>query len=566
MFAQLLLALTLLTSCSALPVTTITPSARPSFAACLVVLGTLTLGVSLLVLVKRVYIHKSRRMIQARQNSILSLPISSTDSVPSHKEKAGFFVGFWGSPTVEIQFALEKTEWKENKQSSFTYQIHTDSRRRRIEYPSVLEINSRLRHSSVSSSRASDKMFVLRESHSFKLPSLPETAHVNSSLPPHSRRFSLPNMNRRMTYDSNRRRHSSLKSARSRRSTISPGSPSSRIASSHGRDTPLPLSPRLSEISATSPTPSSVPAASLFNPKTGSRLSRSFVPPLPPFPFLSSPPSCTERATDLQISHPYALSAHSKKNVQATLSLQADPKLLGQVHRPAPVSAPNVDGITLERSLDQAYSSPRSFCPSPPPDTGILKSKLKVRSRRSPAIGAIGPSPLRSMILPESLDNESSSYKSSQPPHSASASPVDALGLQRRSETNPGITQSGTSNSVPPKARTRRHSVSSHHASKFDDGDSNVSLEGIIRELVEETSEWDQSTVFMNQSFKNLLQESGITPTKSACGSFLLDLDLFKSESLRDVQTPENDNATNLVSFWDEDSGERSNETVGLAW
>ncbi|KAJ6515864.1 hypothetical protein C8R45DRAFT_957859 [Mycena sanguinolenta] len=580
MFAQLLLALTLLTSCSALPVTPIIPSARPSFAACLAVLVTLILGVLLLVLLKRVYIQKSRRIIQARQNSILSLPVSSTDSVPSQKEKAGFFVGFWGSPNVEIQCALEKTEWKENEQSSFAYQIHTDSRRRRLEYPSVLEINNRLRHSSVSSSRAGDKISVLRESHSFKLPSLPEKAHINSPLPPHSRRFSLPNMNRRLLADSNRRRHSSLKSARSRRSTTSPGSPSSRIVSSHGRDTPLPLSPRLAEVSTTSPAPSSIPASGPFSPKTGSRLSRLFVPPLSPFPFLSAPPNCTERATDLQISHPYALSAHSRKHVQA--ALQKDSKLPGQVYR----SAPNVDSTSLEHSLGQAFSSPRSFFPPSPPDTGILKPKLKARSRRSPAIGALGPSPLRSMILPESLDSEPA-------PHGSFASPVDALGLgniRSSSETTTGITRS-VSNSIVLKTRTWRQSVSSQHTSKFDDDDSNVSLEGIIRELVEETSEWDQSTVFMNQSFKTLLQESGITPTRSARGSFvetntvdaerrsdgeqsprppdgdleLLGLDLFKSESFHDGQTSKTINATNLVSFWDEDSGEH-NVTVGLAW
>ncbi|KAJ7800549.1 hypothetical protein B0H13DRAFT_1932570 [Mycena leptocephala] len=115
---QLLLALVFFTSsCGALPVT-ITHSAAPSVAACFAVLALLLL----FVFVKRVYIRKSRRMIQARQNSIL------THSVPRHKKKTGFFVGFFGDPTVEIQSALEKGEWTENKQSSFTYRIHTESR------------------------------------------------------------------------------------------------------------------------------------------------------------------------------------------------------------------------------------------------------------------------------------------------------------------------------------------------------------------------------------------------------------------------------------------------------
>ncbi|KAF7352765.1 hypothetical protein MVEN_01243000 [Mycena venus] len=252
-----LLALTFFTSssCSALPLgVPTTHSAGLSVAVCLAVVVALVLG---LVFVKRFYIYKARRLNQARQNSILSLPTDSTDSVPNHKEKAGFLVGFFGSPTVEIQSALEKAEWKENRQSSFTYQLHTESRRHRFEYPSVLDISSRLRNRSVSTSpRAADKT-APRESHSFKLPSLPDKVHLNSSVPPQSRRFSLPNMNRSVAHDSNRRRHSSLKSARSRRSvTFAPSSPSLRIInSSLGRDTPLPLSPQLSELSTTSPRP-----------------------------------------------------------------------------------------------------------------------------------------------------------------------------------------------------------------------------------------------------------------------------------------------------------------------
>ncbi|KAJ7368335.1 hypothetical protein DFH08DRAFT_982138 [Mycena albidolilacea] len=572
MYDQLLLALTFFTSCNALPITPKTRSTSPSVPVCLAVLC-LVLGLLLLLFAKRVYIHKTRRLNQARQNSILSLPISSTDSVPSHKEKAGFITGFFGSPTVEIQCALEKAEWKENKQSSFTYQIHIESRRRRVEYPSVLDISSRLRSRSVSTSpRTLDKKSVLRGSHSLNLPSLPEKAYLNkSSVPPHSRRFSLPNMNRN-GHGSNRRRHSSLKSARSRRSvTFSPGSPFLRIIdSSPGRDTSLHLSPRLSEVSTTSPAPSSISASS---PKTGPRLSRSFIPPLPPFPFMSSPPSSTQRAGVIQISYPYALSA--RKIVQAP---QTDPRFPASVHQPAPTSSTNC--IPLKRPLlGQAPLSPTlSSFPSPPTVTGILKPKLKVRTRRSPTIGAIGPSPLRSMILPESFESELSSYartRFTQSVHSGSE--------------NAGIAQSA-SNGIFSKANRKHSTVSSPHASEVDDDDPSLLLE-IIRELVEETSEWDPSTVFMNESFKTLLQESGITPTKSARDGFaeaqvanaekkpdddrsagsenvdleLLGLDIFESESPYNARSSKADNAANLVSFWDEDSGERAECHPGAA-
>ncbi|KAF8195859.1 hypothetical protein K438DRAFT_788043 [Mycena galopus ATCC 62051] len=569
------------------PITPVTHSARPSasVAVCLAVLVTLICGTLLLVFLKRVYIHQSRRVNQARQNSILSLPMSSTDSVPSDKEKnAGFIVGFLGSPSVEIQCALDKAEWKENKQSSFTYQIHTDSRRHRLEYPSVLDISSRLHRRTISSPRAGKKP-VLPESHSFKLPPLPDKAH----LPPHSRRFSLPNMNRGLAYDASRRRHSSLKSARSRRSTFSPNSLSSKTAlSSAGRDTPLPLSPRPSEDPTTSPAPSPISASSPFSPKTGSRLSRSFIPQLPSFPFMSSPPSTTQRASAFQISHPYALSAHPRK---------ADPKLPDQVYyQSALVLATDIDRIPLERPLMSPAPSPAlSSFPSPAPIVGILKPKLKVRTRRSPVIGAIGPSPLRSMILPDSFDSEISSHaqiRFSQSAYSPCAAPGAALGqsdVKSSLETNAGIAKSA-SNSIVPNTRRRQNSVSSHHASGMDDDDPDVLL-GILRELVEETSDWDQSTVFMNQSFKNLLQETGITPTKSAREGFveaevvgpgkkpdsgqsvrpdvnleLLGLDFFRSESFYDDQTSKADDATKLVSFWDEDSGNRSREIVGLAW
>ncbi|KAJ6539377.1 hypothetical protein B0H19DRAFT_1240132 [Mycena capillaripes] len=587
----LFLALTFFTSSScALPIP-IHTTTGPSVATCLAILAALS-GLLLLVFLKRLYIHKSRRLNQARrQNSILSLPLgsasASVDSVPGHGEKAGFIVGFFGSPTVEIQCALDKAEWKENKQSSFTYQIHTESRRRRLDYPSVLDI-SRLRNRSVSTSpRALDKKPVLRESHSFKLPSFPDEAHVNSSAPPRSRRFSLPNLNRSVAHDSHRRRHSSLKSARSRRSVaFVPGSPSLRIVDSFlGPNTPLPLSLQLSEVSTTSPAPSSISASSPFSPKLGYRLSRSFIPPLPPLPFTSSPTSTAQRAGAIQISHPYVLSAHPRKNMQSSPPSQTDHKLQDQVRLRAP--ATDIDFIPLELPVHSPTLSPTlSSFPSPPPVTSILKPKLRVRTRRSPAIGPIGPSPLRSMILPDPVDGELSSYAQirftaenpgGEDRRMSVPSPRGVLRVGDVGNSSVGVAK-GTS--IVPKANRWHSSISSGCASKIDEDDPNVLL-GIIRELVEETSEWDPSGVFMNSSFKNLLQESGITPTKSARGGFvgaeadtehksngeqstrsaevdlgLLGLDIFKSGSFYDGRSSKT-NSTNLVSFWDEDSGER---------
>ncbi|KAJ7180136.1 hypothetical protein C8R43DRAFT_1117463 [Mycena crocata] len=591
---SLAFALTFLTSsASALPIIPVHSSGRQSVAVCLV--AALILGLLGLVLLKRVYIKKRRVTVsQLQQNSVLSLPTSavSADSVASQHEKTGFIVGFFGSPTVEIQCALEKAECKEHKQSSFTYQIHADSRRRRSDYPSVLDISRTSNYLDSTSPHAPEsiKRHALRESHSFQLPSFPDKVH---SIPPHPRRFSLPAMNRSVAHDSQRRRHSSLKTARSRRSVASAsGSPSLRVDNPGFDQTPPPLSPQSSDVSSPSPTSSPISVSQPFSPKFGARLSRSFIPPLPPFSFTNLP-SATQRTGPIQISHPYALSSHPRKNVQTSPLSRTDPKFAVQM-RPSNLELPVPDP-----SLSPTLSS----FPFPPPTTSILKPKLKVRTRRSPVIGPIGPSPLRSMILPESTDGELSSYgeiRLRNGEHSftkdrpvSAQSPYTSLDrAMRASEIGSGasgtyvqIAKSTTKNLVP-KAKRRHSSVSSPGASKADEDDPSVLL-GIIRELVEETSEWDPSTVFMSQNFKALLQESGIASTKSAdrvaadvrsaeeTSAFtsdqstqsteidvgLLGLELFSSESFYDATPHKLDYSANL---WDEDSGER--EIIGVAW
>ncbi|KAJ7129636.1 hypothetical protein C8R44DRAFT_850748 [Mycena epipterygia] len=502
----------------------------------------------------------------------------------SQSEKTGFIVGFFGSPSVEIQCALEKAEWKEHKQSSLTYQIHTESRRR--DYPSVLDIS---RHNSVSTSpTALDKSLELREPRSLKLPSLPDKARV-PSIPPQPRRFSLPAMNRNVAHESQRRRHSSLKSSRRRRSdTFGPGSPSLRIVeSSASLDASLPLSPQLSEVSVTSPTPSSSSPSNPFSPKFGSRLSRAFIPPLPPLPFTNSPLN-TQRGGSIQISHPYALAPHPRKSVQTSPPSQTDSKL------PTAVRQSAASFVALELpALGPALSPTLSSFPPPPP---ILKPKLKVRTRRSPAIGPIGPSPLRTMILPESSDGELMKDR----PASIHSSYSALGGSTRVNELGSGSgtyarVAKGVSSNCAPQAKRRHSSISSRRDSNVEEDDPSVLL-GIIRELVEETSEWDPSSVFISPNFKTMLQESGITSTKSSPQGFLvaeepskteqsygfmesesdqstrsaevdlglLGLDIFRSESYYDDGSRNADDSTNLISFWDEDSGER--EIVGLAW
>ncbi|KAJ7047340.1 hypothetical protein C8F04DRAFT_1058480 [Mycena alexandri] len=407
-------------------------------------------------------------------------------------------------------------------------------------------------------------------------------------------------MNRSVAQDSQRRRHSSLKSVRSRRSLASiPGGPALRTVDLSPRlDTPLPLSPRLS---IASPASSSISAYSPFSPKFGSRLSRAFIPPLPS---TNLPPTTAQRGGPIQISHPYALFPHPRKNVQTSPPVPTEPKFPEQLRQA--VATPNTDFIPLDLpALGKPLSPTLSSFPSPPPVTSILKPKLRVRTRRSPAIGPIGPSPLRTMILPESVDSELASYsqirlnkenmsaKDRQVSVHGSYASLGGTGRASDVGSGLGITR-GTSNNLVLKAKRRHSSISSPCPSIVEEDDPGVLL-GIIRELVEETSEWDPNSVFMSESFKNLLQESGMTPANSTHGDLaaeatdtqnksgwaesdsdqsirsveadlgFLSLNILKHESFYDVGSSATDDSTRLVSFWDEDSGERS-EIVGLAW
>jgi hypothetical protein len=201
------------------------------------------------------------------------------------------------------------------------------------------------------------------------------------------------------------------------------------------------------------------------------------------------------------------------------------------------------------------------------------------------------------MILPEIPENDFSHYAPSRLDNSELKDRPTSMqspyvgGALRASEsgsasgTYAGVAKSASN--MPAAQSKRRHSsVSSRRPSKADEDDPGILLE-IIRELVEETSEWDPNTIFMSQSFRSLLEDSGITPSISAQAEFLaseagntqdtsgfaestsdlsgrsaevdlglLGLDIFRNESFYPVGSHAADDSTNLVSFWDEDSSE----------
>jgi hypothetical protein len=206
------------------------------------------------------------------------------------------------------------------------------------------------------------------------------------------------------------------------------------------------------------------------------------------------------------------------------------------------------------------------------------------------------------MILPESADGELSSYAQTRLNNKENPdvkdrpvsvySPYSTSGAMRAGDAGGGSGSyagvvRGASSNVISKAKRRHSSVSSRRSSKVDEDDPCVLL-GIIRELVEETSEWDPSSVFMSQNFKSLLQESGISATRSSSEGFgeadatipeevpgsmqleseqstqsaemdlgLLGLDIFRDRSFFDAGSYAQKDPANLISFWDEESAER---------
>jgi hypothetical protein len=193
----------------------------------------------------------------------------------------------------------------------------------------------------------------------------------------------------------------------------------------------------------------------------------------------------------------------------------------------------------------------------------------KTRSRKSPPVG---PSPLRTMILPDlssgsaiGSPNEMEVTKNSLDPHGVL--PSDVL----------------SPNPLPGSSRmlTDNNKGCLPCSAKKQDNDGTDALLGIIRELVEETGDWDDD-LSMKDNFKSLMrnavgevvesEESSGTGSRSRSSDSsgtsntdvdlgLLGLDRFKDDysNGRDYE-PEGareDSAMDLVSsFWADSAGD----------
>ncbi|RDB22737.1 hypothetical protein Hypma_010148 [Hypsizygus marmoreus] len=511
--------------------------------ACLAVILTLFSLMSVLVICKRIFLN-NRNAARASECSLTldSYARSSTSVLPSTSSsgiasclndgKTGFLVGFFGSPTWEthIKNLVDDSRWKEYKQSSFMYKLHADSRRTKssqtpssvlTEKRSLLDRGSRsLSVSTVGDIRA---LYEIRDatglnrqqrSRSLRLPSRPSIAYTGSHGSITPRRFSLPSLSRKRT--------SSLKSSRTVRSDVSapsfPENTSLRLVeSTNGPDYPLPLSPKHPDL------------------QTSINTASSTIPPLPPLPSLKSGSKALAKSENiLRISHPYALIATPDNTGISSMKSNARPDPLWNCLPPGPKAnaddrntvnsrqplAPVISSINLSPLLvpyPPAAYSPKTTLSSHAILKPVVLPKIKhkgrttsVRIRRSPAVG---PSPLRSMILPE-ISEPNLGMRSRDSFINTHHSNV-GLGLP---SSPPGIYYGDDAlmdhvHAPDPAEDTRQSRTNRRHNSIASESEDPNLILGIIRELVEETRDWDGS-LFKDKDFKSMVQNSRLPSFK----------------------------------------------------
>ncbi|KAK0491065.1 hypothetical protein IW261DRAFT_1435475 [Armillaria novae-zelandiae] len=449
---------------------------------------------------------------------------------------AAFLVGFLGSPFWETSTKAWRNNlsWKEGTQSSFMYSLHVQSRSYKGSHSrqTFNEKSSRTNefgekdayipgfsNSKQSSSLSSNGS--LPPGFPVLLPTAPERARHVPSKHGHDRRLSLPNTSatRKTDYEGTtirQKRHSSLKSSKSQRSdssiVLSPGL--RMVYTDNSLDYPLPLS-------SEGLPPFTFPASEC-------KFDQSHVPPLPPLPpitpLLPSPVEfCNPESSIARsyISHPYALAPFTKKSIlKQTPRDHAQETTNDKFVSKAPIRSPSIarNSYTFIPLPPPFTEVPPIPLPSPLPRESIPAlpkarpntRSLSARSRKSPAIG---PSPLRTMTLPESVIGDFLSLPASQPDppnwnehqdHNSYTAKLNRHSYSSIGLGFPPVSCAGDRNADSAK-RSSIDSTSSKHIG--DDDGSNLLL-GIIRELVEETSQWDTS-LYMDDKFKSMIETAG---------------------------------------------------------
>ncbi|KAK0190905.1 hypothetical protein F5146DRAFT_1195699 [Armillaria mellea] len=532
--------------------TGISNNASYNLAASLAVLLTFLVVLTALVVLKHIYIKRRRARNLYRDASVSSIAIDSQKSSDSSMLSslrcmtprdglAAFFVGFLGSPFWETRTKAWRNSlsWKEGTQSSFMYSLHVQSRsykgsRSRQTFNekssstnefggkgAYIPDSSNSKHSNSLSSNGS-----LPPGFPVLFPIAPEKARRVPSKHGHDRRLSLPNTLATRKTDSEsiairQKRHSSLKSNKSRRSdssiVLSPGL--RMVYTNNSLDYPLPLS--------------SEDLPPFIFSGSESKYDQSHVPPLPPLPpitpLLPSPVEFCNPESSIgrsYISHPYALAPYTKKGI-----LKQTPRNYAETTHDKIVSKAPIRNPLITRNSYTFIPPPPPFAEVPPvppiplpsplpprePMPDLPKARpntrsLSVRSRKSPPIG---PSPLRIMTLPESVISDLLSLPTSQtdPPNTNEYQDHNSYTakLNRHSYSSIGL-------GFPPASyapagdrnadSAKRSSTDSASSKRIGDDDGSNILLGIIRELVEETSQWDTS-LYMDDKFKSMIETAG---------------------------------------------------------
>lgn len=563
----------------------------------------------------------------------------------SNDGKTGFLVGLFGSPSWETRTKTleyrEKLGWTEPRDAFYTYRYHRDTSSRRVNNSQTRNSSSTEKstmidivqsqpfsaaRSTVGDIRALYKIrdatgLGQRRSHSLRVPGRPSKAYIGFPDTRKPRRFSLPPIGRR----DGRIGSKSSKSRGSVSTSSSLANSSLRLVETNDRpDFPLPLSPNHRQAPTFQTLQSFTPLKANLNPKHTVYTVPS-LPPTPIFPPQPRSPGVVEKDLPktspalLRISHPYALTptdsqatslesitgtpscrnrAFHSKVFQATSNYIRPPQpvLISKADCQSPVTREPLAQVTssinyspLVFPSSSAVSIYSGLSPYPPLNSLNPAPKVKhkpntpsLRVRRSPAIG---PSPLRSMILPDPSDTNIVTQPTSEGKEASKDSSTfgqknyyTRLGLgfppaSCRGSMDKTDKLHETITATELERNNRRHTCA-QVSQQVEVEDSNLLL-GIIRELVEETSEWDAS-LFMDQNFKAMIQGSGFStlPRETLIDSKSppnglspdhseevdlgnLGIDIFRSDGETFIPPTGNpsspgNNSVELVSFWDE--------------
>lgn len=548
----------------------------------------------------------------------------------------------WETRTKTMEYR-DKLGWREPRDAFYAYRLHTGSRHANnyqarnsssTEKSTMFDI-VQSQFFSVARSTVGDMRALYekrnatglgqRRSRSLRAPVRPSKAYIGFPDTRTPRRFSLPAIGRRDSRIGSvyQKSASSLTIPKSRRSVSTSSSlanSSLRLVETNDRpDLPLPLSPNHPQAPTFQTLQSFTPLKANLSSKHDISTLPS-LPPSPPFPSQPRSPGVVKKdlpktsSALLWISHPYALTptnsqatslesitgtpsrrnrASHSKVFQATSNYIRPPQpvLISKADCQSPIAREPLAQVTssinyspLVFPSSSAVSIYSGLSPYPPL-TSLNPPKVKhkpntpsPRVRRSPAIG---PSPLRSMILPDPSDTNIVTQPTSEGKVASTFGEKNyytRLGLGFPPASYRGsmdkIDKFHETTTATDLERNNRRHTGAQVSQQVEVEDSNLLL-GILRELVEETSEWDAS-LFMDQNFKAMIQGSEFSSlprerlidSKSAPNGLSSDhseevdlgnlgIDIFRSDGETFIpptgnpSSPGNDNVE-LVSFWDE--------------